>query len=180
MSALASGGCTSRTAADRFCGAEIPSGAPVTLCGPHLIQAYQFCVDSLEIAGKSATPAPADLARPAESRVSFDVVYYVERGNLIKIGTTSNLVRRMLELQPDRILAVEPGGLHLERQRHRQFQDAAVLVQRGREHFHRTEPLLEHIGVVVTKHGRPAVTLEHEHHRWHRYALEVLAQPAST
>lgn len=53
------------------------------------------------------------------------VVYYVRLGtNHIKIGTTNNLRRRMLELRvvnPADLLATEPGGFKVETQRHAQF-----------------------------------------------------------
>lgn len=50
-----------------------------------------------------------------------DVVYYIRRDGLIKIGWTGNLKSRMRKLRPDELLAVEPGCLHLETGRHHQF-----------------------------------------------------------
>jgi hypothetical protein len=49
------------------------------------------------------------------------LVYYVRLGNRCKIGFTSSLRQRMMVIQPEEILAVEPGGRTLENQRHKQF-----------------------------------------------------------
>ncbi|NKR90300.1 hypothetical protein GS885_02390 [Rhodococcus hoagii] len=61
--------------------------------------------------------APADVKPPA-------LVYYLMLGpNTVKIGTTTNLSRRLSQLRsdPQYVLAVEPGGHDVEAQRHRQF-----------------------------------------------------------
>lgn len=81
------------------------------------------------------------------------VVYYFRRGRLIKIGTTVALKRRMTELMPDEVLAIEPGGEDVERSRHRQFRS---LVTRPRgEYFFPGPDLLGHISQVRADHGAP-------------------------
>lgn len=60
-------------------------------------------------------------SRGRRSRMHPPVVYYARRGRLIKIGTTRNLASRMSEVGAAGALAIEPGGLDRERQRHRQF-----------------------------------------------------------
>jgi hypothetical protein len=75
-------------------------------------------------------------------------VYYVRIGDVIKIGTTGAFKQRMNTLMPDEILAVEPGGLQLERLRHREF---AHLRVRG-ERFSPGDDLMAHIASVRAEH----------------------------
>jgi hypothetical protein len=53
------------------------------------------------------------------------IVYYIRFGAFVKIGTTTNLKQRVASLkvaQSDyEVLATEPGGKDLERERHKQF-----------------------------------------------------------
>lgn len=86
------------------------------------------------------------------------VVYYVRRGNLIKIGTTRAFTARMRSLMPDEILAIEPGSYSLENRRHQQFAEHRYgRDQRGTnsEYFHQNEQLLLHIKAVRERHGVP-------------------------
>lgn len=78
-----------------------------------------------------------------------DVVYYVQFGDRVKIGTTRNLAQRLAALPHDRLLATEPGGRDLEQSRHRQLRASRVAGQR--EWFHMTDEVLAHIGSL--KHG---------------------------
>lgn len=50
-----------------------------------------------------------------------NVVYYIRKGDQLKIGHTHYLANRMTTLRPDALLAMEPGPTRLEFQRHRQF-----------------------------------------------------------
>lgn len=50
------------------------------------------------------------------------IVYYVQHGERIKIGTTTNWRNRMGVIPHDRILAFEPGWRPVEKQRHAQFE----------------------------------------------------------
>jgi hypothetical protein len=81
------------------------------------------------------------------------IVYYIRRGELIKIGTTVNPAARLGELMPDEILAFEPGDAEVERLRHRQFR--AARVARKGEYFYQTEELTAHIAVMREEHGDP-------------------------
>jgi hypothetical protein len=49
------------------------------------------------------------------------IVYYMARGDLVKIGTSVNIAVRLEALRPERLLAVEMGGRQIEAARHRQF-----------------------------------------------------------
>jgi len=82
---------------------------------------------------------------------SDSIVYYVRRGHLIKIGTTTNPAVRFRALLPDEILAFEPGGEDLETVRHRLF---GHLWQRG-EYFRIAPELLEYARQLRHLHGDP-------------------------
>lgn len=82
---------------------------------------------------------------------SDSIVYYVRRGELIKIGTTADPITRFDRLMPDEILAFEPGDVEQETLRHRQFDHL-----RGHgEHFRSAPELLEHIRQIRHLHGDP-------------------------
>lgn len=70
-------------------------------------------------------------------------VYYLQVGERIKIGYSTDVKKRMRAYPPgSKLLAVEGGSPQLEAQRHREF--AGSLVD-GREWFRPDEILLEHI-----------------------------------
>ncbi len=76
-------------------------------------------------------------------------VYYVRIGDYVKIGYSINVAQRMrsLRVDPDALLATEPGGLMLEQQRHAQFADERV---GKRENFNPSRRLLAHIAALST------------------------------
>lgn len=49
------------------------------------------------------------------------IVYYMKMGNLVKIGTSTNIAVRLETLHPERLLAAEMGGYQIEAERHRRF-----------------------------------------------------------
>lgn len=81
------------------------------------------------------------------------VVYYIRIGDLIKIGTTTNLKMRMEALQPDELLATEPGYTDVERRRHQQFDH--LRIRPRSERFRIAPELLEHIEMVKGHFGEP-------------------------
>lgn len=85
------------------------------------------------------------------------VVYYARLGaNHIKIGTTADLPRRMVELRvvnASNLLAVEPGGYDLERQRHQQFRKWRY--SKRKEDFGEGPDLLAHVRALRAQHGDP-------------------------
>ncbi|MGW3321126.1 GIY-YIG nuclease family protein [Streptomyces virginiae] len=81
------------------------------------------------------------------------IVYYVRRGDLVKIGTTTRYDARMRALRPDEVLAVEPGSYALEHQRHQEF--AACQWSRGSEYFHMNAELKTHVLQLRSQHGIP-------------------------
>lgn len=72
------------------------------------------------------------------------VVYYVRRDDRIKIGFTTNLPVRVATLAAE-LLAWEPGGLGVERQRQQLFADARI----AGEWFRPVPELLSHIAEIV-------------------------------
>lgn len=93
------------------------------------------------------------------------VVYYIARGDLIKIGFTTNMKERMGSLMPDAVLATEPGTRSLEKKRHRQFAHARGPI--GREYFTRHPALLLYIETVLAEHGEPANIGYPKYDTWH-------------
>lgn len=91
------------------------------------------------------------ISQQALVSASGAIVYYIRRGDLIKIGTTVEPQKRFRSLVPDEILAVEPGGVEEERARHRQFRFLRV---RG-EYFRDAPELREHIQQVRDLNGDP-------------------------
>jgi len=86
------------------------------------------------------------LASAAES-----IVYYIRRGDLIKIGSTIRPRRRFTELVPDEILAIEPGDRAQEVYRHNQFRHLRC----GGEYFRDDPELREHVQCIREQYGDP-------------------------
>lgn len=88
-----------------------------------------------------------------DRKARWAVVYYIKRGGLVKIGTTIDMTARMAVLDPDEILATEPGSYDLERERLKQFRH---LLAKRAEWFYPGEDLLSHIAEVAARHGNGA------------------------
>lgn len=116
------------------------------------------------------------------------VVYYIRRGDHIKIGRTTNFRHRMSPLRPDAVLAVEPGGAALETERHQQFRRHHVRDHPdGIEWFRPGPDLLEHIERTAALHDVPELparrrprsrppTMLTEEDRKHLLTLAVMAR----
>jgi hypothetical protein len=117
-------------------------------------------VSDINEAARSGRSQFADhQAREAASRpgrIPGSIVYYVRRGNLVKIGTTTSPHKRFEALLPDEVLAWEPGGKQGEDLRHQQFRHLRV-TRRG-EYFRRDEALDAHIGAIAEQFGPPDPT----------------------
>jgi hypothetical protein len=90
----------------------------------------------LRLAGLAETLEGSPYAGPLT-----DCVYYWLRGDLVKIGHTRCLSKRLKALQPGELLAVEPGARLIEQGRHLQFSDYRQPCDWGTEWF-RPGPLL--------------------------------------
>jgi hypothetical protein len=81
------------------------------------------------------------------------VVYYMERGELIKIGMTTRIRKRAAELDAA-VLAAEPGARVEEIQRHKQF----AHLHHHHEWFNRGPDLEAHIAEIVERYGKPMLS----------------------
>lgn len=147
--------CTVQRHNGEFCDAPSPEGMPFPICARHAIKLYHHL--KVVLADAQADPLYAmhklnaqimSERREREKRenTSRHVVYYVRIGELIKIGTTTNLTSRLHQYPPSReLLAVEPGGTRVEHQRIKQF---AHLLAYGKEWFRPGPDLLEHIDAI--------------------------------
>jgi hypothetical protein len=112
---------------------------------------------SIDIATKVGRQKHREEQRKRHStRPRLEIVYYVRRSDLIKIGTTVNPAKRFDSLMPDEILAFEPGGPDLELQRHRQFHPERIT--RKGEYFRQSPRLLKHVAGLRQLHGPPHPT----------------------
>lgn len=76
--------------------------------------------------------------RDVTSEDARGVVYFARVGDLIKIGWTSNVKRRMWSINADAVFHTQPGTRHDERALHAKFNHLLV---KGREWF-RSDPEL--------------------------------------
>jgi hypothetical protein len=173
-----SGRCSAKTPRGHPCGRPPRLTYPVELCHEHLTE----LVDSddpalatvlrnaavmLEVERDAQRRQEAERMQASQKRlddldqrrkqalVQQSVVYYVKVGQYIKIGTTTNMRQRMLDLAVDAVLATEPGGRALERQRHQEFADLRAI---RNEYFWPEDRLLDHIEQVRHQHGHPVMT----------------------
>jgi hypothetical protein len=86
-------------------------------------------------------------SRPAHT---VPVVYYLQFGDRIKIGTSTNFRSRIKAIPHDRILAIEKGTRSLEQARHKQFETDHVTG----EWFSPSPALLDHIKSIRPRDGR--------------------------
>jgi hypothetical protein len=130
-----------------------PIGIPHGICpkcralrlGVHLDSGDVACLNGC---GYAATGSDwrALVQHWAEARrIETEVVYYLRFGDRVKIGTTTSLTTRLADIPHDEVLATEPGGHQLERQRHRQFEHLQIRMGTHREWFRLTPELAEHI-----------------------------------
>lgn len=94
---------------------------------------------------RSFVTACAEVGREAAARRD-DLVYYILFGSRIKIGTSASLRSRLDSLPRGvKVLATEPGGHDVERERHEQFADCRA----GGEWFRPTQLLLRHVALLA-------------------------------
>lgn len=181
--------CTAARSDLSFCDGPVPDGSPVSLCLKHIEEAAHYAnylasqpsrpisrpcpvcgATALKVSTARMTAtcgACASNWRPGHNdQLRADreagVVYYLRFVDRVKIGTTTRLAKRLTEIPHDELLATEPGGPRVERERHQQFADARVSGMT--EWFYRSPALLEHIASlrreVVGHESPPPCTLE--------------------
>lgn len=98
--------------------------------------------------------------------VHAPLVYYAARDELIKIGTTTQIRRRLTAQGIDQLLAVEPGSYDLENERFAQFAEHRLSPRRGvgagrgrgpAEWFTPGASLMAHIDALRAAHALPAI-----------------------
>lgn len=146
--------CTAARNGGRFCNAESLPDAPFPICVHHAAEVMRYLQSYLPKTVEDKTIAIArgvvqerKRRAPAEElHERKSVVYYLRVGALVKIGTTTNLPNRLRGYPPDSvILAVEPGGVSVEKRRHAQFADNLT---HGNEWFTPSAELVKHIKKV--------------------------------
>lgn len=146
--------CTAQRDSGAFC--DLPSlpGAPFPICLKHAAKLMAFLddlrpeamADRMIVAARAMTQAREGQEERLRRGPDVYVVYYLEVGDAIKIGYTSNLSNRLRDYPPNsKLLAYEPGGPSLEGQRHREF---AADLTAGREWFRPSDRLLAHIASI--------------------------------
>ena len=95
-----------------------------------------------------AAAREADLRRPG-------IVYYMRFGDRIKIGFTTDLRARALNVPNDEVVAAQPGTMRDERDLHQRFAD--ILVEGQNEWFHNNADLEAHMASVRAQHGVPVL-----------------------
>jgi len=155
--------CTALMGDQSFCGRPSVPLTPFPICRRHLIQAHQFVQGLMQESWARLDEGAEERVEEARRarRIGLDaqsVVYYLlEADGMVKIGYTNNLKDRLIALRLpfDSVLAVEPGGRPLERERHAQFKH----LRQGRwEKFRPAPDLQQHVAAVVERHGPPVLT----------------------
>lgn len=96
-------------------------------------------------------PSPSGVPRPRRAREvpprpHPPVVYYLRFSDRIKIGMSTNLGNRLVDLPYDELLGIESGGQDVERQRHREFAHLRVVG----EWFQADAELMAHIDTLAS------------------------------
>lgn len=148
------------------CGKPSMEDGPYPICTAHIRQAYRWVArhmesyteDPLFVLTYGIERAQAERAAQDEKMIDREhVVYYVQIGEHIKIGYTSRLKARMKTYPiTRRLLAVEAGGLSIEKQRHNQFKQ---YLDQGNEWFKPGSELLVHINTLRLGSGSAPIKI---------------------
>lgn len=151
------------------CGGSADDASPVALCEDHLALAADWAGRHWGLVDVLPSPCVACGSRLGRRYPSgwlcatcewrhgeypdsdlvpqrIDIVYYLQHGDRIKIGTTTNPRQRFAAIWHDRLLALERGDRHVERARHEQF--APERLERS-EWFTASPRLLAHTDTVA-------------------------------
>lgn len=146
--------CTVQRNDGSFCNRPSLPRAPYPMCLKHATRVYEWVKYEVREADFDHVGAEliahmlhGDTAPRTAMQVMRGVevtqVYYARVRDLIKIGSSSDVERRISDYIPgSHLLAVEPGGIEVERQRQAQFRSSRAL---GREWFQPSSDLIEHI-----------------------------------
>lgn len=160
--------CTALTSDGATCGGPSVDEIAFPICEQHVLRSYRWVVSRM--GGLAQDPLfrlTYGLERVDAERAAYDekmidrehVVYYVQIGEHIKIGYTSRLKERMKTYPiTRRLLAVEAGGLSIEKQRHNQFKQ---YLDQGNEWFKPGPELLVHINTLRLGSGSTPIKIPH-------------------
>lgn len=119
----------------------------VPLCNRHMLslmtelrEIEKAAVSEFVAANPRATKLAEGVAPAHEP-----LVYYVRFRDRIKIGTSTNIQARLRSIPHEALLGTEPGGIDVERRRHRQFADERT----NGEWFTATSRILQHIESIA-------------------------------
>lgn len=151
--------CTIQLDDGPLCGEPSAQHMPFPICGSHASQLYRHVAKILGDTLDDPTFRAAyylDHVKRDDQRLTARAaqphhVYYVQVGDLIKIGYTSALKQRMASYPPGkRLLATETGDRRVELRRLGQF---AAYRAAGDEWFHPSAELLAHINKLRQRSG---------------------------
>jgi hypothetical protein len=94
------------------------------------------------------TASPIDPAK--ELQLGGSVVYYMRIGNRVKIGWSAGVLKRVSAINPEELMAVEPGGRPQEAMRHAEFRS----LRTHGEWFRLESPLTDHIAALQERSQR--------------------------
>lgn len=125
---------------ERYCGKGSDPHAPAALCEAHLHEVYAYVMRQ----GRELMRASQPLSLPDLRPSPESVIYYARIGSSVKIGWSTRLDDRMKAINPEELMATEPGGRALERQRHDEFKD----LRTHGEWFRLGPRLVDHIATL--------------------------------
>lgn len=104
------------------CDAYADQEAPVELCRQHLWTAFGYTMHLAEQRAAAVVHVEPDPTPPRRKISEEDGwVYFIRKGDLVKIGWSSVPRSRFNALQPDAVLHIEPGRMADERKCHAAF-----------------------------------------------------------
>lgn len=112
------------------CNQTTVEGAPVPLCGNHLRATFEFAQDMVNDRWPDAATEAVQVA--ASTKQAYELaekpvisipswVYFIRKGDLIKIGYSTFPTQRFKALLPDEVLVVIPGTMRDEQRCHLAF-----------------------------------------------------------
>jgi hypothetical protein len=155
--------CTVLDEDGKDCMRPVAEGVIISVCRLHMILATSIAREAGWTKGPVSRvvrvpvymPIAANwhkkLAKSAAPIVTaaYQVVYYLQFGDRVKIGTTTNLPERLKSIPHDRVLALEPGGFSTEHKRHAEFATSRI----HHEWFNITPKLVAHINDLRLTYG---------------------------
>lgn len=125
------------------------------LCREHAAQVWKTVGDNesetyLQLVRGDVRPPATDVKRKRYLSNRPGTIYYLQVGDRVKIGFTTDLYRRMMQYPPNStLLATHPGTPMVEKEMHQDFRRHLA---DGREWFHPNADLDAHILKVQEKY----------------------------